>query len=177
MASNSPLTGKTLLQKVDQLSHLSRRELARQCGYVTQTKTGKQRVNLTGFYDAILAAKGMKLDPNASQDRRGREATYRARVHQNGQLIIGPAYTQRLGAEPGDEFEIKLGYKHIQLKRVDSQDITEEMDEDQMDGSEASEADEGVDEGVNEVDEVDEEVVEMPKTPRRGGRRKKKIEE
>ncbi len=163
MAASSPLTGKTLLQKVDQLSHLSRRELARQCGYVTQTKTGKQRVNLTGFYDAILAAKGMKLDPNASQDRRGREATYKARVHQNGQLIIGPAYTQRLGAQPGDEFEIKLGYKHIQLRRVDSNAAEEEMDEDQTDTSDS----------VEEVDEV-----EAPKTPRRGGRpRKKKSEE
>lgn len=164
MASSSPLTGKTLLQKVDQLSHLSRRELARQCGYVTQTKTGKQRVNLTGFYDAILAAKGMKLDPNASQDRRGREATYKARVHQNGQLIIGPAYTQRLGAEPGDEFEIKLGYKHIQLKRVSSDSLVEgEMEEEQADPS--------------EIQDEETDAVEAPKAPRRGGRRKKKTEE
>ena len=166
MASSSPLTGKTLLQKVDQLSHLSRRELARQCGYVTQTKTGKQRVNLTGFYDAILAAKGMKLDPNASQDRRGREATYKARVHQNGQLIIGPAYTQRLGAQPGDEFEIKLGYKHIQLRRVDSSILEEEMDEDQAEATDTDSVEEEIDE------------VEVPKTSRRGGRpRKKKSEE
>ncbi len=165
MASSSPLTGKTLLQKVDQLSHLSRRELARQCGYVTQTKTGKQRVNLTGFYDAILAAKGMKLDPNASQDRRGREATYKARVHQNGQLIIGPAYTQRLGAEPGDEFEIKLGYKHIQLRRVNSNSLGEgEMDEDQAEPFEPQ------DEEEIEVE------AEAPKAPRRG-KRKKKTEE
>lgn len=170
MASSSPLTGKTLLQKVDQLSHLSRRELARQCGYVTQTKTGKQRVNLTGFYDAILAAKGMKLDPSASQDKRGREATYRARVHQNGQLIIGPAYTQRLGAEPGDEFEIKLGYKHIQLKRMGSQQGDESMDGSTSEIAEAP---------MDEVDNanVEEVVEEAPKPTKRGGRRKKKTEE
>lgn len=115
---NQPLTGKALLQKVEQLSNLPRRETAKRCGYVTQTKTGKPRVSLTDFYDAILAAKGMVLDPSSKQDKRGREPTYRASVHQNGQLIIGPAYTEQLGAQPGDEFEINLGYKHIHLRRV-----------------------------------------------------------
>lgn len=115
---SQPLTGKALLQKVEQLSTLPRRETARRCGYVSQTKTGKSRVSLTEFYDAILAAKGMVLDPSAKQDKRGREPTYRASVHQNGQLIIGPAYTEQLGAQPGDEFEINLGYKHIHLRRA-----------------------------------------------------------
>lgn len=124
-----PLTGKALLQKVEQLSQLSRRETAKRCGYVTETKTGKPRVNLTGFYDAILAAKGMVLDPSSKQDKRGREPTYRASVHQNGQLIIGPAYTEQIGAQPGDEFEINLGYKHIHLKRVASVAQAVESDE------------------------------------------------
>ena len=33
----------------------------------------------------------------------------------NGNLMVGKAYTAKLGLEPGDEFEIKLGRKQIQL--------------------------------------------------------------
>ncbi|MDX2273105.1 MAG: AbrB family transcriptional regulator [Cyanobacteriota bacterium] len=113
-----PLTGKALLQKVESLSHLSRRETAKRCGYVTKTKTNKTRVNLTDFYDAVLAAKGVPLSPGSSQDRRGREPTFRVSVHKNGQLIIGAAYTEKMNLSPGDEFEILLGYKHIHLKQL-----------------------------------------------------------
>jgi hypothetical protein len=54
-----PLTGKELLQKVKDLSHLSKRETARECGYYSLTKDGKVRVNLRDFYDAVLSAKGI----------------------------------------------------------------------------------------------------------------------
>ena len=40
-------------------------------------------------------------------------------VHKNGQIVIGATYTQAMGLKPGDEFEIKLGYKHIHLKQLD----------------------------------------------------------
>jgi hypothetical protein len=33
----------------------------------------------------------------------------------SGNLMVGKAYTALLGLEPGDEFEIKLGRKQIQL--------------------------------------------------------------
>ncbi|ABD00335.1 AbrB family transcriptional regulator [Synechococcus sp. 63AY4M2] len=113
-----PLTGKALLQKVEALSHLPRRETAKRCGYVTMTKTNKLRVNLNEFYDAVLAAKGLSLSPTAKRDRRGREPTFRVSVHKNGQIIIGSAYTEKMNLKPGDEFEIQLGYKHIHLKQV-----------------------------------------------------------
>lgn len=121
--SPNPLTGKALLQKVKELSHLPRREKAKRCGYYTLTKNNQTRVNLTEFYDALLAAEGMPLDPEGSKkDGRGREPTYRVRVHQNGQIVIGTAYTQAMGLQKGDEFEIKLGYKHIRLVQLDSSD-------------------------------------------------------
>jgi bifunctional DNA-binding transcriptional regulator/antitoxin component of YhaV-PrlF toxin-antitoxin module len=41
-------------------------------------------------------------------------------VHKNGQIVIGAAYTQAMGLQPGDEFEIKLGYKHIHLIQLDA---------------------------------------------------------
>ncbi|MER3434186.1 MAG: AbrB family transcriptional regulator [Leptolyngbya sp. ERB_1_1] len=117
--ATAPLTGKALLQKVKELSHLPRRETAKRCGYYTVTKNNQTRVNLTDFYDALLVAKGLPLDPEGTKDGRGREPTYRVSVHQNGQIVIGAAYTKEMGLKPGDEFEIKLGYKHIHLIQLD----------------------------------------------------------
>ena len=116
------LTGKALLQKVKELSHLPRRETAKRCGYYTTTKDNQTRVNLTDFYDAVLAAKGVPLDPEGTKDGRGREPTYRVSVHKNGQIVIGSTYTQDMGLKEGDKFEIKLGYKHIHLKQIDSEE-------------------------------------------------------
>jgi hypothetical protein len=113
-AAGTPLTGKALLQKVKDLSHLAKRETAQQCGYVKTSSSGGVRTDLSGFYDAVLAAKGVKLDEN-SRDSRGKVATYKATVHKNGQLLIGSAYTKGMGLNEGDVFTIKLGYKHIHL--------------------------------------------------------------
>jgi hypothetical protein len=112
------LTGKDLLQRVKELSHLSKRETAKECGYYTVTKDGQTRVNLSGFYDAVLAAKGIQLEPEKTKDGRGREASYTVTVHKNGQIVIGSAYTREMGLQPGDEFQLKLGYKHIKLEKT-----------------------------------------------------------
>jgi hypothetical protein len=125
----APLTGKALLQKVKELSHLPRREKAKRCGYYTTGKNNQTRVNLADFFEALLEAKGTTLDAEGAKDGRGREPTYRVSVHQNGQIVIGSTYTQKMGLKPGDEFEIKLGYKHIHLIQIDS-DSDEEQDED-----------------------------------------------
>lgn len=116
--SKAPLTGKDLLQKVKDLGHLSKRETAKECGYYSITKDGQTRVNLGEFYDALLNAKGIQLEPEKSKDGRGREASYTVRVHKNGQIVIGSAYTQEMGLQPGDEFQLKLGYKHIRLEKI-----------------------------------------------------------
>lgn len=111
-----PLTGKALLNKLKEIPQLSKREKAKECGYVSAN--GKQdRVNLSGFMTAILEAKGVVLESDDA-DGRGREATYRVKVHKNGQIVIGSAYTEKMGLQPGDEFEIKLGYKHIHLIQI-----------------------------------------------------------
>lgn len=126
----APLKGRALLQKVKELSHLPRRETAKQCGYYNKTKTGQTRVNLTEFYDAVLEAKGVPLDPDGGKDGRGREPTYRVSVHKNGQIVIGSTYTQAMGLQPGEEFEIKLGYKHIRLVHIDDPfEVVEEAEE------------------------------------------------
>ena len=128
----TPLTGKALLQKVKELSHLPRRETAKRCGYYTTTKSNQTRVNLTDFYDAVLAAKGVPLNPEGTKDGRGREPTYKVSVHQNGQIVIGSTYTKVMNLKPGDEFEIKLGYKHIHLKQIDGESENPLEDEEAM---------------------------------------------
>ncbi|NJO80582.1 MAG: AbrB family transcriptional regulator [Cyanobacteria bacterium RM1_2_2] len=118
----APLTGKALLQRVKELSHLPRREKARRCGYYTVGKNNQTRVNLADFVGAVLEAEGTSLDAEGAKDGRGREPTYRVSVHKNGQIVIGSTYTEKMGLKPGDEFEIKLGYKHIHLIQIDSEE-------------------------------------------------------
>ncbi|BAY44132.1 AbrB family transcriptional regulator [Kalymmatonema gypsitolerans NIES-4073] len=151
--ATAPLTGKALLAKVKELSTLPRRERAKQCGYYTVTKNNQVRVNLTDFYDALLSARGIPLSPEAPKDGRGREPTYRVSVHQNGQIVIGATYTKAMGLKPGDEFEIKLGYKHIHLIQVDSDKKLLQHDED----AEIYEDEDLEDEDLEDEDEEDDE--------------------
>ncbi len=123
--ATAPLTGKTLLQKVKEFNHLPKREQAKRCGYFSRSKDNQDRVNLTEFYEALIAARGYSLDPEQAKDGRGREPTYRVSVHKNGQIVIGATYTQSMGLNPGDEFEIKLGYKHIHLIQIEEKQENE----------------------------------------------------
>lgn len=122
------LIGKPLLQKVkelkEEMQNPSRRELARLCGYASKTRKGEVRINVAEFYEELLKAKGLNLDSEGSQ-RRGREATYRVTVQKNGQILIGAAYTKSMGLKPGDEFDVKLGYKHIHLIQRDESSDSE----------------------------------------------------
>ncbi len=118
-----PLTGTALLTKVKELEHLSKEEKAKECGYYTVTKNKVERVNMMKFYNALIEAEGVELDSNANaQGRGGRSATYRISVQSNGNLLIGSAYTKKMNLQPGDEFEITLGRKHIHLKQVGEDD-------------------------------------------------------
>jgi hypothetical protein len=118
-----PLTGKALQAKIKELSSLSKSETAKGCGYYSVAKDGTVKVNLKQFYDAVLQSKGINInvDKKPKADGRGREATYRATVNGNGQILIGAVYTKALNLVPGDEFEIKMGYKHINLKAINKE--------------------------------------------------------
>jgi AbrB-like transcriptional regulator len=129
MAKNKkmePLEGEELVQKVKDLGDLSKEEKAKACGYCTFTKNGLERVNMMKFLNALIDAKGIELDITSNGNGRGgRTASYRISVQSNGNLLIGSAYTKQMNLQPGDEFEITLGRKHIQLKQVDSEEILE----------------------------------------------------
>ena len=103
------LVGKELLEKSKLLSKHSEEEIARGCGYVGPSG----RVLRKSFYRALIEAKGYKIrnnGPNKLVNRasRGRQADFKTKVHGNGNLLIGHAYTKKLGLVPGQEFKIDL---------------------------------------------------------------------
>lgn len=115
-----PLTGEALLKKVKELEHLSKEEKAKACGYCTVTKGGLERVNMMAFLNALIEAEGIELDGSTKgTGRGGRSASYRITVQSNGNLLIGAAYTKQMALNPGDEFEISLGRKHITLRQLE----------------------------------------------------------
>lgn len=129
-----PLVGEDLLKKVKELENESKEDKAKQCGYYTVTKNGIERVNMMKFLNALIDAEGIQLDSSSGANGRGgRSASYRISVQSNGNLLIGSAYTKQMGLEPGDEFVITLGKKHIRLKQIDPEDLEDEEDEEEED--------------------------------------------
>ncbi|WP_235355101.1 AbrB family transcriptional regulator [Aliterella atlantica] len=118
-SASNRLTGETLLQKLNGLMHLPERELARISGYYTVTKTNQTCINLSDFYDALLAAKGLFLDRENPKNGLARQPKHRVKVDNNGQITICASQIQAMGLKPGDQFEIELGYKQISLFRLE----------------------------------------------------------
>ncbi|MFM8544756.1 MAG: AbrB family transcriptional regulator [Vulcanococcus sp.] len=102
------LEGKALLDKARSLSNRPEDQIARACGYVGPSG----RLLKKSFYRALVEAKGYALPSHSSSGgsggSRGRQAEFRTRVHGNGNLLIGHAYTRRMGLEPGQEFKIEV---------------------------------------------------------------------
>ncbi|MEB3167548.1 MAG: AbrB family transcriptional regulator [Synechococcaceae cyanobacterium] len=111
------LTGSHLLARIKELGDRPRADLVRSCGYVSTRKDGQERLNFTAFYEALLNAKGMHLGRPEGQGsrRRGRKLSYATKVQFNGNLMIGSAYVDQLGVQPGEAFEIRLGKRQIKL--------------------------------------------------------------
>ncbi|MGD1807448.1 AbrB family transcriptional regulator [Dapis sp. BLCC M126] len=127
-----PLQGEELLEKVKNLGNKSKEDKARECGYYTVTKSGVERVNMMKFLNALIDAEGIELDGKQNGNGRGgRSASYKISVQSNGNLLIGAAYTKQMDLQPGDEFEISLGRKHIHLRQVEA-DADVDMEEEDL---------------------------------------------
>jgi bifunctional DNA-binding transcriptional regulator/antitoxin component of YhaV-PrlF toxin-antitoxin module len=152
-AGSKPLVGKALLDKARSLSNRPEEQIAKACGYVGPSG----RVLRKSFYRALVEAKGYQLlgtstaggggggggpsPGGGSNAGKGRQAEYRTRVHGNGNLLIGHAYTRRMGLEPGDEFHIELHPETgaiwlLPLEPGEASAIAEQLLEDSDDGSE-----------------------------------------
>ena len=103
------LKGSDLLNKARALSNQSEDQIAKACGYVGPSG----RILKKSFYRALIEAKGFSLPVEMTSGGilRGRQAEFRTRVHGNGNLLIGQAYTRKMGLEPGQEFKIELHHE------------------------------------------------------------------
>ena len=103
------LEGKELLEKAKLLSKKSEDEIAKGCGYISPGG----RILRKSFYRALIEAKGYKIGngrqgKNGNSASRVRQIEFKTKVHGNGNLLIGHAYTKKLGIVPSQEFKIDL---------------------------------------------------------------------
>lgn len=88
---SNQLTGEALVQEVEKLSSdLTEKEIAKRSGYYTVTKDNRTRVNLAKFYNALLAAKGISLNPEKLKDNRSRDPASLVTVDENAQIVLVP---------------------------------------------------------------------------------------
>lgn len=114
------LSGDDLLARIKELGDAPKADVVRDCGYVSTRSDGSERLNFTSFYEALLAAKGMALGRGGKGGGQpGRKLSYATKVQFNGNLMVGRAYTEQLGLQPGDRFEIRLGRQQITLAPVE----------------------------------------------------------
>ncbi len=112
------LHGAELLARVKELGDVTKAELVRGCGYASTARDGRERLNMTAFYEALLAAKGVSLIGEAG--RTTRKLSYTTKVQANGQVVLGKAYTSQLGVNSGDVVAIRPGRRQLRLVPVDA---------------------------------------------------------
>lgn len=119
----SMIKGKELVAFVQANPEMSRTQLARSAGYLGVSKTGKPRVLVQAFYDALTEAQGLSIKNGHPGIGAGKAAQYATTVHKSGIVLVGKAYTAEFGAEPGDVFGIEIREDGIwlQLKERDLQ--------------------------------------------------------
>jgi hypothetical protein len=65
------VTGKELLRKIKELKGVPKKEMARALGFVSKTKTGRERVRLASFTnawtDALLEAENIELEEGSEK--------------------------------------------------------------------------------------------------------------
>ena len=113
------LEGAELIAKTKAMANSPRSELVRECGYVSNVN-GKERLNYTSFYEALLNAKGVDL--KGPKKRMGRKLTHQTKVQSDGKVIVGSAYIQGMNLDPGTLFDIKVGRNSVVLTAASTAD-------------------------------------------------------
>jgi hypothetical protein len=113
------LTGPALLNAVKSNRTLSKAALARVCGYTVPNKDGTERARVTAFLQALLEAKGVQVLSGSLRrySPNGRHLPKGAKVRFNGSLVVSRHYTELLGLNKGDLFDIELGENKITLTK------------------------------------------------------------
>lgn len=84
--SIEPLTGPALLAKIKELGDVSKSELVRSCGYYSTKSDGSERLNFTGFYEALLEAKGANIAQEEEVDKEKNEENLNQSSDANTQI-------------------------------------------------------------------------------------------
>lgn len=108
MASKSTqLTGQALEEFLARNPNMSKRQMARETGYVSYSKqedgSERENVNIPAFLEACAALSRPVTFTNA---RGRRSSKYQTSVHGSGVLLVGYNYVQEVGVGPGDTFDI-----------------------------------------------------------------------
>jgi hypothetical protein len=106
------LVGKELLGLVKDRENMNQTELAREAGYVRQTKTGKEQVLVKQFYNALLRAQGVAIAVGKAP---GKVAAYQTTVHRSGVILLGKTYSAKFNLQPGDALDIVIDDDSIRL--------------------------------------------------------------
>ena len=112
-----PLVGAELLAKVKEIGDVGKSDLVRACGYFSIKEDGGERLNFTGFYEALLGAKGIVLESSISNhDDEGEdeEKSIYIKTEPGGHILFG-----KLNEEQVDELRIC----------IDNQELSDELSE------------------------------------------------
>lgn len=103
------LVGNELLQAVDHYTGqgYSKRKVMVACGYGGVGADGRKYCRIADFYDALMAAKGVRVGASGVS---GRQLSYETRVQKTGTVVIGKSYTERMGLAPGEVLQILLSH-------------------------------------------------------------------
>ena len=83
--SIEPLTGPALLAKIKELGDVSKSDLVHSCGYYSKKSDDSERLNFTGFYEALLEAKGIEASSSSSDNKNDADVSQPT----NGQRRLG----------------------------------------------------------------------------------------
>lgn len=132
------LKGSALLEKIRELKNTEHREIARICGYVSDSG----RILMQSFYNAMMEANGA---PSG-----GRRATGQVAVHKTGMVIVGSSWTSQLGLKTGDNVNISVSRGRIVIttdKSTEGETDSESIETDAITGATADTITDGITDG------------------------------
>lgn len=115
---STPLTGDELLEVVKENAQAPKDELLTLCGYFTAKEGGRRSYRYTEFYQALIEAQGITLQPPTSGTRGGRELPYKVTCQKGGQVLLGAAYTREGNFKTGQRFKVEVMEGSIKLTPV-----------------------------------------------------------
>ena len=120
-----PLTGPELLAKIQELGDVGKSDLVRACGYFSSNDEGGERLNFTGFYEALLTAKGVAMSSNNADSDESSE-------QENAEQAEDEEKSIYIKTEPGGHVLFgKLSEEQVDELRIciDNQELGEELSE------------------------------------------------